>query len=261
MVGRGTRLAPGKSDCLILDFTGLAGKHSLVGPVDVLAGEELGEDVALIAAELLEEGEKDIAAALERAHEIAAERAGQSALAEVHRWWSESVDPFIGAIEPEPSSDGRLATQKQRAYLAYQGLDDLPERLPLSEASRLIATLQARHARGLASFKQIRWLKRRGIDARALSKREASELMENPHGEVQTEGGMTETERMLALWSSLGTDERHVVLRIAERITKARKYYGELELSSDDRNFRVETTEELLDATAYLAMALLKAER
>src|SRR5690606_38168609 len=33
-VGRGTRLAPGKTDCLVLDFRGNAGRHRLVTPLD-----------------------------------------------------------------------------------------------------------------------------------------------------------------------------------------------------------------------------------
>lgn len=36
-IGRGTRLAPGKSDLLVLDFTDNSESHSLVSPVDILA--------------------------------------------------------------------------------------------------------------------------------------------------------------------------------------------------------------------------------
>ncbi len=35
-VGRGLRLSPGKTECLLLDFAGVGAKHSLVGPEDVL---------------------------------------------------------------------------------------------------------------------------------------------------------------------------------------------------------------------------------
>ena len=41
MVGRGTRIAPGKSDMLILDFQGNAGRHSLACPLDLLGGSDL----------------------------------------------------------------------------------------------------------------------------------------------------------------------------------------------------------------------------
>lgn len=36
-IGRGTRLAPGKSDLLVLDFTDNSQTHSLISPVDILA--------------------------------------------------------------------------------------------------------------------------------------------------------------------------------------------------------------------------------
>ena len=36
MIGRGLRPAPGKSDCVVLDFRGNAGRHSLVSPMDIL---------------------------------------------------------------------------------------------------------------------------------------------------------------------------------------------------------------------------------
>lgn len=43
MVGRGTRVAPGKRDCLVLDFVGQAGRHRLMNPADVLAGGALDD--------------------------------------------------------------------------------------------------------------------------------------------------------------------------------------------------------------------------
>jgi DNA repair protein RadD len=40
MVGRGTRLAPGKDDCLVLDFAGNVGRH---GPIDMIEGDDAKE--------------------------------------------------------------------------------------------------------------------------------------------------------------------------------------------------------------------------
>jgi superfamily II DNA or RNA helicase len=46
MIGRGTRLHEGKSTCLVLDFVpGRAGKLRLSGPADVLAGEDLPDEL------------------------------------------------------------------------------------------------------------------------------------------------------------------------------------------------------------------------
>lgn len=40
MIGRGTRLAPGKDDCLVLDFAGNIATH---GPIDMIDGDDKGE--------------------------------------------------------------------------------------------------------------------------------------------------------------------------------------------------------------------------
>jgi superfamily II DNA or RNA helicase len=55
MVGRGTRLAKDKRDCLVLDFTGNAGRHSLACPVDIL-GSALPNVVIKRAKGLLADG-------------------------------------------------------------------------------------------------------------------------------------------------------------------------------------------------------------
>jgi superfamily II DNA or RNA helicase len=49
IIGRGMRLAEGKSDCLVLDFTGVTDQLGLVGPEDALAGkvdDELSAELA-----------------------------------------------------------------------------------------------------------------------------------------------------------------------------------------------------------------------
>lgn len=56
MIGRGTRIAPGKVDCLVLDFVGNAGKHVLVSPFDALAGKEVPPDISAKARQYSEEG-------------------------------------------------------------------------------------------------------------------------------------------------------------------------------------------------------------
>jgi superfamily II DNA or RNA helicase len=52
MIGRGTRLFPGKQDLLVLDFVGNSGRHRLVSPVDLLGGDD--EDVKTRATRRLE---------------------------------------------------------------------------------------------------------------------------------------------------------------------------------------------------------------
>ncbi len=64
-IGRGTRLAPGKSDLLVLDFTDNSRTHSLVSPVDILA--PVSEEVRHRAREIADEGETDPIQALQQA--------------------------------------------------------------------------------------------------------------------------------------------------------------------------------------------------
>lgn len=56
------------------------------------------------------------------------------------------------------------------------------------------------------------------------------------------------------LLPALGLDELRVLGVIASRMVKARPQYGELDLDSDPRDFRVEGAEELADFVAYFAM-------
>jgi DNA repair protein RadD len=44
MLGRGTRLAPGKSNCLVLDFSGNVRRHGPVDAIDVKGGGKLADD-------------------------------------------------------------------------------------------------------------------------------------------------------------------------------------------------------------------------
>lgn len=73
MVGRGTRLAPGKADCLVLDLVGASDMHDLdhlgqVGPSPMtlgsLAGLSLEDDTSLLDAALADRDHRDRLAAL-----------------------------------------------------------------------------------------------------------------------------------------------------------------------------------------------------
>lgn len=67
MVGRGTRLAPGKTEVLIVDFSWTTGRHKLAVPMDLFPGDP-DEEVRSRAAALVASGEiPDILEALEEA--------------------------------------------------------------------------------------------------------------------------------------------------------------------------------------------------
>lgn len=66
---------------------------------------------------------------------------------------------------------------------------------------------------------------------------------------------------LLTSWLELGTDERRVLLTVAQRLVAGRATYGELKLESDRRDMRQEAFEEAIDGFAYACAALLRGSR
>lgn len=170
-IGRGTRLAPGKKDCVILDFTGASGQHKLVNPADVLAGKDLPDDIRSdLQRELSTEGVIDVEAALEAAEERAKERLArieeekrrQRVRAEV-TYMAEEVDPFGGAVSTCGTERGPRATASQLRALERWGVKP-PKKPSRGEASRLLDQLSDRKRQGLCTYKQARVLAKHGIN-------------------------------------------------------------------------------------------------
>lgn len=178
MVGRGTRLAPGKKDCRVLDFAGIAGKHSLIGPADVLAGEPLDGDEKTEVEQILEQGGRDVFMALEEGKERARKKR-EASKPEPIAWTSLEVDLFADSLSDGYRSDweGLKVTAKQAEYLERKGVEI--DRLDKAHASALIETLKERQAQDLCTYKQAKVLSKYGIKARGLSFRQASELIDS----------------------------------------------------------------------------------
>lgn len=168
MVGRGTRLAPGKADCLILDLAPSNMRHALVAPVDLLLGKDLpddelkkaraamaGEDVLLA----LKKGENAAKAAEERRARDKGRIVADVAYRRIER------DPFdeLG-IEGVTLGDekGPRATARQVEAIAEAGfkLSTTPSK---REATRILDEVSNRRRRGLCSIKQMRVLARQGL--------------------------------------------------------------------------------------------------
>jgi superfamily II DNA or RNA helicase len=176
-IGRGTRTAPGKTDCLVLDFAGGSRRHRLATALDVLAGRELPPEV-LAEAEALADAEPDLEALelLDRAGERAETRRIADANRARVKYLAEAVD-LLGPLEPRRGGwAADPATEKQREALIKAGFKLAPE-LSKGEAAAMLDAMTERRRQGLCSPKQARLLSRRGIDARALSKAEAGELI------------------------------------------------------------------------------------
>jgi superfamily II DNA or RNA helicase len=162
MVGRGTRLHPGKEDLLILDFEGNAGRHSLVTAMDILSGKEAPE-VMELAKQKARNGQMTLDEALDEAREEIAAAKRRKVVAAA-RYKAQDVDPFqVLAAEPVRAWWANDAiTENQAAFLERNGID--PKELTKGQASSLIAKIHQRRERGLCTFKQAKLLVKYGFE-------------------------------------------------------------------------------------------------
>lgn len=180
MVGRGTRIAPGKEDLLVLDFVPGNCRHPLVQSVDIFGkdSEEVLEKARKITAQASAEGQ---AIDLEKALELA--RQEQEALEADVVYQLQKRDPFAAiGIDVQSyarrSQAGDPATEQQVAYFKKAGLPtEAVASLSNREAEALREELLERKAVGLCTPKQAKQLVAHGIDPRELYYDEARELL------------------------------------------------------------------------------------
>lgn len=175
MVGRGTRLAPGKEELLLLDFLWHTERHELCHPAHLIATDEkvaqkmtnnIEEAGTAIDLELAEEqAQKDV---VEEREEALAEQ-----LAEMKRRKRKLVDPlqFELSIQASDLTDFVPAfgfqmgppTDKQIKALEKLGIypDDIEN---AGKAEMLLERLSKRRDAGLTTPKQIRFLEGRGFN-------------------------------------------------------------------------------------------------
>ena len=185
MAGRGTRISPGKDNCLLIDFAGNAGRHDLVSAADILGGKisdrELAQAKKVIAKakqpismeQAIAEA-KRVEAEQRRAMEEAMRRRRAGVKADV-KYHTEGGDPYARrTAAPSTGPRGELATDKQRKYLRYLlgGFDPDPN-LSKKAAGRLIGEHQTRKAHGLSSYAQMREGKALGVDVSKMTAAEA----------------------------------------------------------------------------------------
>ena len=175
MVGRGTRLAPGKDYLLLLDFLWHVERHELCRPASLICESA---DVARKMTENLEAAAgcpEDIEAAEQRASaDVVAEREEALAkqLREMRRRKQRLVDPlqFEMSIQAEDLSgyvpafgwEAEAPTDRQKERLERAGI--LPDEIDSAgKASKLLERLDKRRDAGLTTPKQIRFLEGRGF--------------------------------------------------------------------------------------------------
>jgi superfamily II DNA or RNA helicase len=188
MVGRGTRLAPGKADCLVVDFNYLTAKHDLVKPADLFDTSEANpETIALANQKAAKTKGVDLLAAIQEADEERRERdvIRMKAREREIKYRRRAYDPldYLHALDIPVRGrlrlDAQPASVKQKAALANMTRGRLDvEKLTKTQASTLMGTLIPRMKAGLASEPQVHYLISLGMDARearGLTREQASD--------------------------------------------------------------------------------------
>lgn len=176
MVGRGTRLSPGKTDLLLLDFLWMTDKHELCRPADLVCEDrtvarQMTENLAQTGCpEDIEE------AAVQASEDVVAQREEALAkqLEEQRRKKAKLVDPLqyemsiqaedLAGYVPALGWEAGPPSAEQSAALEKMGI--LPDAVESAgKASLLLDRLNKRRAEGLTTPKQIRVLERYGFQS------------------------------------------------------------------------------------------------
>ncbi|NBJ89926.1 DEAD/DEAH box helicase [Acutalibacter sp. 1XD8-36] len=174
MVGRGTRLFPGKDHLLLLDFLWHTERHELCHPASLICENE---EVARKMTENIENAGEPID--LEQAEKAASEdvvaqreEALAKQLREMRNRKRKLVDPlqFEMSIQAEdlagyvPSFGWEMAPPSEKQIAALEKLGIFPDQIDnAGKAAKLLDRLDARRQEGLTTPKQIRFLENKGF--------------------------------------------------------------------------------------------------
>lgn len=195
MIGRGTRLYPGKTKCYAIGFNWKTFKHKLVHPVELVDSYATDAETLSIAKELIDKGEEpDLLKAIEKAEEVKKERVklrikvreGETRYKRVVRFDPLAVADVLGMTVRNRGERpvGIPASAKQVETLEKFGIQGA-DKMSKAEASKYLDKIFGRLKEGLATVKQVSWMIARGVDpdeARAMSKDEASETLDRLFG-------------------------------------------------------------------------------
>lgn len=175
MVGRGTRLAPGKDHLLLLDFLWHTERHELCHPAHLICENEE------VAQKMTENLEKDAGCPIDiedaektASEDVVAQREEALAqkLAEMKRRKRKLVDPlqFEMSIQAEdlagyvPAFGWEMAPPSESQKKTLEKLGIMPDEIDnAGKASKLLERLDKRRQEGLTTPKQIRFLEGRGF--------------------------------------------------------------------------------------------------
>ena len=177
MVGRGTRLSPGKTELLLLDFLWMTEKHDLCRPASLLGKEQKvtqkmtdaleSNAIDAEAADLFELAEtatKDVKEERERklAEELEKQRKKEKKLVDPLQFATSIQDLDLRDYTPTHLWEFEKPTAKQVALIERKGID--PASIDNAGiAGKLIDELIRRDKNKLSTPKQIRCLEQRGF--------------------------------------------------------------------------------------------------
>lgn len=174
MVGRGTRLSPGKKELLLLDFLWMTERHDLCRPSSLICKNEKSAakvdemimdsdgEVDLIDAE--EQAERDVLKEREEAlaKELAEQRSRKRKLVDPLQYAMSIAAEDLAGYEPTFAWEMAPPSEKQFKFLEKCGI--FPEAVECAgKASLLIDRLVKRQQEGLSTPRQIRCLERYGF--------------------------------------------------------------------------------------------------
>jgi superfamily II DNA or RNA helicase len=185
-VGRGTRLYPGKKDCLVIDFSHTS-DLDLVGPASLAVADI--EDAKAIDKLVDQDDDGDLWGAIERNEENKKQRRifhVPISRMESMEYRRVEVNPFqtminLGSNQTQLTSNSfsELASEPQISFLAKSGMGDLGN-ISKRQASELISKIIDRRTSGLCSLRQLNYLISLGVKpdkARHMSFKEATETI------------------------------------------------------------------------------------
>jgi superfamily II DNA or RNA helicase len=178
-VGRGARIHPEKNYLLVLDFLWMTHRHNLIRPAALIAKDEEEANAVPGDGDLIENVEKFRADRLEKlTRELEALRERKTREFDLLEFAVALGDEDLSRFEPVSRWHNDPVTQGQREFITHCGISMLGIRNK-GHASAVLDKLARRRAAGLATYKQVRALRKFGVEnAHLLSFTDASKCLD-----------------------------------------------------------------------------------
>jgi len=171
-IGRGTRLFDNKTECRIIAFNWKTVGHDFIKPIQIFTGSEALTEIEQEAEGLVKSGEcKDLLLALKRAKEehTVRQKLRLKVEKETRNVRAARYDPLgfgDDYVPPEHKEERAIimpATENQMNALIRMGFDaGVVAEFSKARASGILTALSRRREQGLASHKQVKYLKQFG---------------------------------------------------------------------------------------------------